>query len=98
MSIEIHELDRKNPLSERDLIPISKDLPPPFDFERLARFMAYGFLMAPLQFKWFQGLSKAFPVTKDSGTVPALKRVACDQLMFAPFGMQQIFWIIRSKV
>jgi protein Mpv17 len=47
MAIEIHELDRKNPLLEQDLIPESKHLPPPFDFERLTRFMAYGFLMAP---------------------------------------------------
>src|SRR4051812_1753309 len=48
IAIEIHELDRKNPLNERDLIPESKLLPPPFDFERLTRFMAYGFCMAPV--------------------------------------------------
>src|SRR5687768_9021321 len=64
MAIEIHELDRKNPMQESDLIPDTKSLPPPFDFERLTRFMAYGFMMAPVQFKWFQFLSRAFPITK----------------------------------
>ncbi|KAK6592807.1 Mpv17/PMP22 family protein (vacuolar membrane protein) [Botrytis cinerea] len=66
LAIEIHELDRKNPFNDRDLIPDSKILPPPFDFERLTRFMAYGFAMAPIQFKWFKFLSKAFPITKSS--------------------------------
>lgn len=89
MAIEIHELDRKNPFNERDLIPDSKStiLPPPFDFERLTRFMAYGFLMAPVQFKWFQFLSRAFPITKTSSLGPAMKMVAFDQLIFAPVGM-----------
>lgn len=87
VAIEIHELDRKNPLSQYELIPESKDLPPPFDFERLTRFMAYGLGMAPIQFKWFQFLSRAFPITKTAGLVPAMKRVAFDQLIFAPCGM-----------
>jgi protein Mpv17 len=85
-AIEIHELDSKNPLSNQELIPDSKMLPPPFDFERLARFMGYGFMMAPIQFKWFQFLSKAFPLTKTSGLAPTMKRVAFDQLVFAPAG------------
>lgn len=85
-AIEIHELDTKNPHQSRELIPDSKNLPPPFDFERLARFMGYGFMMAPVQLKWFQFLSRAFPITKSSGLVPTLKRVACDQLIFAPAG------------
>lgn len=87
MAIEIHELDSKNPLNQNDLIPDSKYLPPPFDFERLTRFMAYGFMMAPVQFKWFQFLSRAFPITKSSGLGPAMKMVALDQLIFAPVGM-----------
>jgi protein Mpv17 len=86
MAIEIHELDRKNRLLDRDLIPDSKTLPPPFDFERLTRFMAYGFMMAPVQFKWFQFLSRAFPITKSSALGPAIKMVAFDQLIFAPIG------------
>lgn len=87
MAIEIHELDRKNPMQESDLIPDTKSLPPPFDFERLTRFMAYGFMMAPVQFKWFQFLSRAFPITKTSGLGAAMKMVAFDQLVFAPVGM-----------
>lgn len=91
-AIEIHELDRKNPLNERDLVPDSKLLPPPFDFERLTRFMAYGFLMAPVQFRWFKFLEKTFPITKTgSAFVPAMKRVAFDQLIFAPFGIAAFF-------
>lgn len=85
-AVEIHELDRKIPWPEEDLIPESKRLPPPFDFERLTRFMAYGFLMAPIQLKWFAFLSRTFPLTKTSGTFPAMKRVAFDQLLFAPVG------------
>ncbi|KAI9886446.1 MAG: Fe-S cluster-binding ribosome biosynthesis protein [Watsoniomyces obsoletus] len=91
LAIEIHELDEKNPLSRTDLIPPSTKLPPPFDFERLTRFMAYGFIMAPVQFKWFQFLSRAFPITKAAGLAPALKRVALDQLIFAPAGLACFF-------
>ncbi|KAK0620056.1 hypothetical protein B0T14DRAFT_429731 [Immersiella caudata] len=92
MAIEIHELDRKNPLNERDLVPDSRTLPPPFDFERLTRFMAYGFAMAPVQFRWFKFLEKTFPITKNgSAFVPAMKRVAFDQLIFAPFGIACFF-------
>lgn len=83
---EIHELDSKNPLNDQELIPISPLLPPPFDFERLTRFMAYGFMMAPVQFKWFQFLSRTFPITKTAKFAPAMKRVAMDQLVFAPVG------------
>jgi len=91
LAIEIHELDRKNPLNERDLVPDSRLLPPPFDFERLTRFMAYGFLMAPVQFRWFNFLEKTFPITKTSAALPALKRVAFDQFIFAPFGIACFF-------
>ncbi|KAI5926276.1 hypothetical protein F4810DRAFT_656228 [Camillea tinctor] len=94
IAIEIHELDRKNPYYERDLIPESKSLPPPFDFERLTRFMAYGFGMAPVQFKWFSFLSRAFPITKASAFAPAMKRVAFDQLIFAPFGIACFFTVM----
>lgn len=82
-----YELDHKDPFTERELIPESKALPPPFDFERLTRFMAYGFGMAPLQFKWFRFLERIFPITKTAAFGPAMKRVAFDQLIFAPFGM-----------
>jgi protein Mpv17 len=86
-AIEIGELDRKNPFFDHELIPDSKYLPTAFDFERLTRFMAYGFMMAPIQFTWFKFLSQSFPITKSSALGPALKMVAFDQLIFAPVGM-----------
>lgn len=94
MAIEIHELDKRQHVYPGELIPDSKKLPPPFDFERLTRFMAYGFMMAPVQLRWFSFLSKTFPVTKTAAMVPALKRVACDQLMFAPVGMHSILLVM----
>ncbi|KAL1306660.1 hypothetical protein AAFC00_005334 [Neodothiora populina] len=90
-AVEIHELDRKIPWPEEDLIPESSHLPPPFDFERLTRFMAYGFMMAPIQLRWFAFLSRTFPLTSTAGTLPALKRVAFDQLLFAPVGLGCFF-------
>ena len=86
LSIEMRELDREKASSPGDLIP-TRDAPPPFDFERLTRFAAYGFLMAPVQYIWFGFLARSFPITKASGTMPAMKRVAMDQLVFAPVGM-----------
>ena len=71
--------------------PLPRSPPPPFDFERLTRFMAYGFLMAPVQFHWFAALSRWFPITKAHGMVPALQRVAMDQLIFAPIGLGCFF-------
>jgi hypothetical protein len=56
--------------------------------------MAYGFMMAPLQFKWFQFLSKAFPITKGSAFGPTMKRVAFDQLVYAPVGVAAFFIIM----
>lgn len=92
LSIEIHELDRKVPWPEEDhMLPASKRGPPPFDFERLTRFMAYGFMMAPVQHKWFGFLSRIFPIEGGKGTVNALRRVAFDQFLFAPVGLATFF-------
>jgi hypothetical protein len=85
ISVELHELDKEKPPALGEL-GYAKNDPPPFDFERLTRFMAYGFFMAPIQFQWFRFLSRAFPLTKRSATLPVMKRVAADQLVFAPFG------------
>lgn len=92
ISIEIHDFDKEKPSQWGE----SGNRPPPFDFERLTRFMAYGFFMAPIQFQWFGFLSRAFPITKKSATGPALKRVAVDQLVFAPFGMEHLVLLHRS--
>jgi hypothetical protein len=88
LSIEIHELDKKTPSGEDILVPDSLRPPPPFDFERLIRFMAFGFIMAPIQHRWFGYLSSTFPITEKSGMGPTLKRVAFDQLLMAPIGKQ----------
>lgn len=53
--------------------------------------MAYGFMMAPVQFKWFQLLGRVFPLSKGAATSAAMKRVACDQLIFAPVGLACFF-------
>ncbi|OQV05416.1 hypothetical protein CLAIMM_10163 [Cladophialophora immunda] len=84
--VELEDLNEKPARLSPGLSPRSSG-PQPFDFERLTRFMSYGFLMAPIQFLWFGRLTKWFPITPKSGTVPALKRVAMDQLIFAPFGL-----------
>lgn len=86
LAIEIHELDRKLPFTAGDLIPTTDKLPPPFDFERLTRFMAYPFIMGPVQFKWFGFLSKNFPIPPGGGMKAPLQRCALDQLIFSPFG------------
>jgi len=90
-NVEIHELADKVPWpSEPDLMSprAQKLLPPPFDFERMVRFMAYPCIMEPVQLRWFAFLNKTFPigVAGASNTFAALKRVAFDQFIFAPVG------------
>lgn len=84
ISIEIHELGKEKDVS-RDTFT-TRPGPPPFDFERLTRFAAYGFLMAPVQYCWFGFLARSFPIGKGHGTRAAMKRVAMDQFVFAPVG------------
>jgi len=84
--VEMDDMNEKPARLTPTLSPLSSG-PPPFDFERLTRFMSYGFIMAPLQFKWFALLTKWFPIITGQGTTQALKRVAMDQLLFAPFGL-----------
>jgi len=52
--------------------------------------MSYGFIMAPLQHKWFGFLSKTFPL-EAGATAACFKRVAFDQLIFAPAGLACFF-------
>jgi hypothetical protein len=92
MSIEFQDLHKEKPPALGEL-GHAKHMPPSFDFERLTRFMAYGFFMAPIQFKWFGFLSRTFPLAKKNPTFSALKRVAFDQLMFAPFGMSAALFL-----
>ncbi|OAA53318.1 Mpv17/PMP22 [Cordyceps fumosorosea ARSEF 2679] len=93
VTIEIHELG-KSPYYEKDSLSNfgpSTGRPPAFDFERLTRFMGYGFCVAPIQFRWFKLLERLFPMSKTSTFGPALKRVAFDQIVFAPFGVALFF-------
>lgn len=90
VSIEFHDLDKEKPPAVGEL-GYARNVPPMFDFERLTRFMSYGFFMAPVQFQWFGFLSRVFPLTKKNPTVPALKRVAADQFIFAPIGLVCFF-------
>lgn len=83
--IEMPEYNEKSLYASEFMTP-SKNLPPSFDFERLTRFMSYGFIISPVQFQWFAFLSRAFPITKERATLPAFERVAFDQLIFAPIG------------
>lgn len=56
----------------------------PFDFERMARFMTWGLICAPVQLRWYAFLKRVFPIGAGATTSPALKRVACDQFIFTP--------------
>lgn len=80
------DYDEKQAYSTIDVVSTRRNLPPAFDFERLTRFMSYGFLMSPLQYHWFKFLAGTFPITKQSATMPAVQRVCFDQLIFAPMG------------
>jgi len=91
---EIHELDEKNPfkVGDTDLIHESSNGPPPFDFERLVRFMAYSFIMSPVQYHWFALLGRTFPIAKGTvGVGQVLKRTALDQSVMAPAGLSCFF-------
>ncbi|KAF4122256.1 Mpv17 / PMP22 family [Geosmithia morbida] len=92
ISIEIADLDRKTATSE--YLSSYLNRPPPFDFERLTRFMTYGFCMAPIQFKWFGFLERIFPITKTSALGPAIKRVTFDQFIFAPCSLAFFFTVM----
>lgn len=84
--IELDDVNEKPARLSPDLHPAYSG-PQPFDFERLTRFMSYGFIMTPVQFQWYGLLTRLFPLTAASATIPALERVAMDQLIFAPFGL-----------
>lgn len=88
--IELDDVNEKPARLSPDLSPTFSG-PRPFDFERLTRFASYAFIMTPVQFRWFALLTKLFPVTTASATVPALQRVAMDQLIFAPIGLSCFF-------
>jgi len=92
LSIEIQELGKKVPWPQEDyMTPASKRGPPPFDFERMTRFMSYGFIMAPIQHHWFAFLGRTFPLVAGKQTSNVLKMVAMDQFIFAPCSLAFFF-------
>ncbi|KAF9083161.1 hypothetical protein BGX23_011723 [Mortierella sp. AD031] len=79
---------------------------PTQDFARTGRFMFYNFSVAPLIHTWYTVLDKNFPIVAQAGNnkhsqqtasriiqtmKPALKRVAADQILFAPIGLAMLF-------
>lgn len=90
------DYDEKGAYHAQFLSP-RRHTPPPFDFERLTRFMSYGFIMSPVQFHWFRFLTRTFPITKQSATIPVLQRMAFDQFIFAPMGMDPFDCIARTS-
>ncbi|CAI4211938.1 unnamed protein product [Parascedosporium putredinis] len=88
LSIELHDLDRKDGLLGQDFEAAAAN---PFDFERLVRFMSYGFAIAPVQFKWFRFLEMSFPIIKGNMWGPAMLRVLCDQFLFSPLSVLTFF-------
>ena len=74
------------------LLPESFPPPHQFDWARLVRFMSWGCIVAPFQFKWFQFLSRKFPIRPGAASVgPLAKRVGLDQGAFAPVGLAGFF-------
>jgi protein Mpv17 len=81
-------------VNEKEVFP-GGNPPHSFDFERLSRFAAYGFVVAPLQYRWFGLLSRVFPMAKGQPALgQALKRVVMDQLVYAPFGLALFFSVM----
>ncbi|KAH8148691.1 uncharacterized protein LAJ45_07402 [Morchella importuna] len=93
ISIEIHDLNEKGPLPSHrgDLVGTQLG----FDFERWIRFMAWGLIMAPVSFSWFEFLSEIFPITPENRNGPALLRVLLDQVVFSPISLA-IFFIYMT--
>ena len=93
----MQSLDKSVPHPGSEFVPTDNeahDLPPPFDFARFVRFMSWGFIIAPFQFKWLQLLQRTFPLKNPAGTSPtiqAMKRVVCDQTVFAPISLVGFF-------
>lgn len=81
-------------------------IPPSQDFARTGRFMFYNFSVAPIIHTWYTVLDKNFPIAAQAVNnkqnqqaaarvmhtmKPALKRVAADQILFAPVGLAMLF-------
>ncbi|KAI5300773.1 hypothetical protein KEM56_002212 [Ascosphaera pollenicola] len=88
-AIEFHDMSKQQSPSAGELGFVRRARP--FDFERMARFMAWGFLCAPVQLGWYALLKRVFPLTAGATTTPVFKRVACDQFIFTPISLCGFF-------
>ena len=86
-------LERVSVTQQRERDP--KSAPPEsgneaWDWERSGRFLAFGVGMAPLLAEWNRFIEFRFPLRSAAGVVrlsALAKRVAVDQIAFAPFGL-----------
>ncbi|KAI9306607.1 hypothetical protein BJ944DRAFT_142331, partial [Cunninghamella echinulata] len=86
---------------KKDMIQQS---PPPsfqWDYQRTFRFACYNFSVAPIAGSWYMFLDKYFPMPLDKKSVSsltlnkiALKRMLCDQILFAPAGLVLFFSVM----
>ncbi|KAF9901331.1 hypothetical protein EC991_006258 [Linnemannia zychae] len=91
-------------LAHSDLV-LDKQTPTQ-DFARTGRFMFYNFSVAPIIHTWYTVLDKNFPIVAQTVNnkqnqqaasrimhtlKPGLKRVAADQILFAPVGLAMLF-------
>ena len=53
------------------------------DFSRSSRFVKYACVLGPINHFWYLGLDKY--ITRGSVHLIVLKKLACDQIVFAPF-------------
>ncbi|KAJ2694900.1 hypothetical protein H4R19_005880 [Coemansia spiralis] len=70
--------------------------PVPWDRRRTLRFVAWGAVCAPVFHKWYAVLSRAFPLpavrARRTAYIAAVaKRVAADQIIYAPAGIATFF-------
>ncbi|KAF7437061.1 hypothetical protein PC9H_003895 [Pleurotus ostreatus] len=69
-----------------------RERPRTYDIARTLRFFCFGFAMSPLLGRWNQFLEHTFPLRSNGPAskvswVALGKRVACDQIVLAPFGL-----------
>ncbi|KXN73892.1 hypothetical protein CONCODRAFT_77145 [Conidiobolus coronatus NRRL 28638] len=72
-----------------------------FDKERIARFIGYQTLFAPVSYYWYSFLNNKFPLPAATRSLtfvkPVLKRVLVDQTIFAPLAIAN-FFVIMGKL
>lgn len=62
-----------------------------FDYDRMVRFLGWGFIMAPVQLEWFAYLGQVFPITENNQTAMSICRMLCDQILWSPISLALFF-------